>query len=219
MPRSSPDDLITAAEAASILGYDRRTVCRLATIGELASERRRPWLFRRGVVDRYRSRPVGRPSTCRLVEDLTGIRIKLDEGRLGRKAVDPPTREELTAYSRTLCFELDTFLDIRSKRHAVHLVFDNRSAMLRVSVLGKDHPESQVTVEKGDFQTSAAFSRTRDLLHHEYSQWIYFDRKLLILDGETTYLFKPMQRFHWTRGQALDDADLIIAETITAGEK
>jgi hypothetical protein len=153
-----------------------------------------------------------------LVEDLTRVRIKLDEGRLGREAVDPPTKEELTAYSSTLCMELDTFLDTESKRHAVHLVFDGRSGMLQVKLAGRAQTGQQVTVERGDFQTSAAFSRTRDLLHREYSQWIYFDRKLLILDGETTYLFKPMQRFHWTRGQALNDADLIIGETLIAGE-
>ena len=46
-------------------------------------------------------------------------------------------------------------------------------------------------------------------------QWLYFERNLRVYEGRKTYLFKPMQRFHWTESQALTDASEIIAETLS----
>jgi hypothetical protein len=39
-----------------------------------------------------------------------------------------------------------------------------------------------------------------------------------VFDGERTLLFKPRQRLHWTRSQALLDADQVIAETLANSE-
>ena len=53
-------------------------------------------------------------------------------------------------------------------------------------------------------------------LLEQRSQWLYFQRNLRIYQGTKTYLFKPMQRFHWTRSQAFEDASDIIAETLVS---
>ena len=42
---------------------------------------------------------------------------------------------------------------------------------------------------------------------------MYFDRSLRLHRGEKTYLFKPIQRMHWTRTRALlDAADITIGQ-------
>jgi methylase of polypeptide subunit release factors len=154
-----------------------------------------------------------------LIEDLARVRIELDEGKLGTAAVMPPKVSELEEYANALCSELDAFLDVEAKRHEVRVVYDDHSGMVQTHVVQPARSPRKVLVEKADRLTSEAFGRSRDLLRQRYSQWVYFDRRLLILDGEKTFLFKPLQRFHWTRGQALNDADLIIGETIAVGEE
>jgi len=59
----------------------------------------------------------------------------------------------------------------------------------------------------------------RERLRRKHSQWVYFDRSLKIYDRArgVFYQFKPMQRIHWTRRQAVLDSDEIIAETVSAG--
>ena len=63
-------------------------------------------------------------------------------------------------------------------------------------------------------ESAAALSETRQQLQEEVGQWVYFNRDLRLYDGTKTYLFKPMQRFHWTESQAMIDASEIIAETV-----
>jgi hypothetical protein len=154
-----------------------------------------------------------------LVEDLAHVRIELDEGKLGAPAVDPPKEPEIKAYAQALCAELDSFLGAEEKQHEVRVEYDGHSGMVQTGVVQSGRSRQRVTVEKADRPTAKAFAQSRDLLRQQYSQWVYFDRRLLVLDGEKTFLFKPLQRFHWTRGQALNDADLIIGETIAGGEE
>jgi len=154
-----------------------------------------------------------------LVEDLARVRIELDEGRIGAAAISSPDVAELEKYADSLSRELDAFLDAEGKHHEVRVVHDGHSGMVQTSVVRSGRSSQRVWVEKADSLTSKAFARSRDLLRRRYSQWMYFDRRLLILDGEKTFLFKPLQRFHWTCGQALNDADLIIGETIAASEE
>jgi hypothetical protein len=67
-----------------------------------------------------------------------------------------------------------------------------------------------------DEATAKQLTKTRSNLREEAAQWVYFDRDLKIYSGTKTFLFKPMQRFHWTESQAMIDANEIIAETLCA---
>jgi hypothetical protein len=58
----------------------------------------------------------------------------------------------------------------------------------------------------------------RKQLLEERAQWVYFNRNLRVYRGHQTYLFKPLQRFHWTESVAMMDASDIIAETLGAGD-
>jgi hypothetical protein len=149
-----------------------------------------------------------------LIEDLVHVRLTLDEGRLGSEAVRAPSQGEMEAYARVLKTELDSFLGKDAKaKHDVRVVFDRQSGMIRLTL---QQSEAGVSVEKADRREADAFGKTRALLRQKHSQWMYFDRNLLLFDGPVTFLFKPLQRFHWTRSQALVDADQVIGESLTA---
>jgi hypothetical protein len=150
-----------------------------------------------------------------LIEDLVNIRLPLDEGKLDREAVDPPKAKELEKYAGTLELELDSFLD-NDSRHEARVVYDSHSAMVEIRLGKGSGPRKKPEVLKADLRTSKEFERSRELLRRKHSQWLYFDRNLIMFEGDLTYLFKPMQRVHWTRSQAAVDADQIISETLTS---
>ena len=63
--------------------------------------------------------------------------------------------------------------------------------------------------------------KLREQLSQRFSQWVYVDRSLRVFekDGDTVRIFKAPRLMDWTRTQALNDADAIIAEILEDGEK
>jgi hypothetical protein len=57
-------------------------------------------------------------------------------------------------------------------------------------------------------------AETRRRLMEQRAQWLYFNRNLRVYEGSRTYILKPLQRFHWTRTQAIQDAAEIIADCL-----
>jgi len=121
-----------------------------------------------------------------LVEDFVRLSMPLAYGdRLGL-AAQPPGPEELSTYAR--------FLEQA-------LVTQGAAVEIR---LGENHGVVHVSLAGGQ----AARSGTPTVnLGPQHSQWIYFDRNLLVSHENTYCLFKPLQRFWWTRARALADAD------------
>ena len=74
-------------------------------------------------------------------------------------------------------------------------------------------------VGSADQPTARQLEKTRTRLRKQQSQWVYFDRNLRIYEGTKTFVFKPLQRFHWTESQAMQDASEIIAETLQFGDE
>lgn len=151
-----------------------------------------------------------------LVSDFVNIRLELNDGKVGRPAIENPTVIEIRRYGNRLRQELDEFLGPESEyRHAVDIVYDRATGMVCVDFV-KSRKAATVTATSADRQTAIPLAATRNELREEIGQWVYFDRDLRIHDGTKTYLFKPMQRFHWTESQAMVDASEIIAETVSA---
>ena len=48
--------------------------------------------------------------------------------------------------------------------------------------------------------------------------WAYVDRSLRVFGEDTVQVFKSPRLMDWTRTQALNDADAIIAEILAGGE-
>jgi methylase of polypeptide subunit release factors len=153
-----------------------------------------------------------------LVEDHLQVKLHLDEGRLDERAVRQTTPEEMLAYAKVLQDQLDGFLDSTSATHEVGVVYDASSGAVAIKFINNGRPANPETVEKADERAAGEFQKARRTLRKKHSQWLYFDRNLLVFQGHLTVLFKPLQRFHWTRSQALADADEIIAATLTCRE-
>lgn len=151
-----------------------------------------------------------------LVSDFVNIRLELNDGKVGQPAIKKPSAAEIKRYGVRLQKELDEFLGKGSKhRHAVEIIYDQATGMICVDFL-KFTKKLPTSVKAADNPTAKSLARTREELREEIGQWVYFDRDLRIHDGTKTYLFKPMQRFHWTESQAMIDASELIAETVSA---
>ncbi|MEP3481127.1 MAG: N-6 DNA methylase [Fuerstiella sp.] len=150
-----------------------------------------------------------------LISDFVNVRLELNDGKVGRPAIERPSAPELRAYATRLRKELDDFLGIASDyRHSVEAIHEAESGMVCVDFV-KSKKAIPVSVMGANRATAAALAETRQELQHETGQWVYFNRDLRLYDGMKTYLFKPMQRFHWTESQAMIDASEIIAETVS----
>ncbi len=149
-----------------------------------------------------------------LVEDLVQIRLQLDDGKLGRLAVDQPSPEHLRRYAVRLKMELDAFVgDELPKRYDVTVIHDAHTGMIQLTLVRRDEP-NKVEVYAADDEIAAELEKTRQRLRRKHAQWVYFDRDLQIFDARQTFLFKPMQRFHWTESQAMVDAAEVISRTL-----
>jgi len=152
-----------------------------------------------------------------LVHDLVHVKLELHDGNIGEPAVRKPQEAELHTYAEDLKSELDGFLgDALPKRHQVNVVYDDASGMICVDLVRDEQSARQVTVSSANKETAAQLEKTRQRLRKKRAQWVYFDRNLRIYEGTRTFVFKPMQRFHWTESQAMVDARHIIAETLAA---
>jgi len=109
---------------------------------------------------------------------------------------------------------LDAFIgDELDKRHDVKVVCDSRTGMVQMTLVPADEAAG-VAVLAADNATAAELEATRQRLRRRSAQWVYFDRNLQILEGRRAFIFKPMQRFHWTESQAMADAAETISRTL-----
>jgi hypothetical protein len=144
-----------------------------------------------------------------LVEDLVCIRVALNDGKIGRDAMNSASKKELQTYAEWLQREFDAQSD--GERHSVTVLHDDHSGFVAIEP-AKDRP--LIRVASADAESARTLARTREQLREEHAQWVYFDRSLRLHRGEKTYLFKPIQRMHWTRTRAmLDAADIVIGGT------
>lgn len=153
-----------------------------------------------------------------LVSDLVNVRLSLNDGKLGAAAVGPPTPQTMERYARRLRSELDGFVDgVVSQRHNASVVYDSFSGMVAVELVPEEDRNSNVSVRAASDAEARQLAKTRTRLCRKFAQWVYFNRNLRVYEKNTTYILKPMQRFHWTESQAMADAADIISETLAAG--
>ena len=147
-----------------------------------------------------------------LVEDFVKIRLSLNDGKIGRAAMKAVSTAELQTYAEWLQRELAANTSDDS-RFNVTILHDERSGFIAIEpAKGK----TNARVIAADAATARTLAATRERLREDRGQWVYFDRSLRIHEGEKTYLFKPIQRMHWTRTRALlDAADITIGESPT----
>jgi hypothetical protein len=143
-----------------------------------------------------------------LVEDLVHIRIALNDGKIGQDAMYSVSRKELQTYAEWLQREFDGQAD--GEHHSVTVLYNAYSGFIAIEPT-KDR--ASIRVVRADAESARTLARTREQLREEHAQWVYFDRSLRLHRGKKTYLFKPIQRMHWTRTRALlDAADITIGQ-------
>jgi len=151
-----------------------------------------------------------------LVRDFLDVRIKLNQGKLAKEAMQSASEADMATYAKALQAAIEAFFDEdMANRHGVTVFYSRDSAMVKV-VHGAGVGSRQPTVEKVDAVAARHFDNLRSRLLKPYPQWLYFNRNLSIFQGRTTYVFKPRERLHWLRSQALLDADAFIAEKVAA---
>ncbi len=147
-----------------------------------------------------------------LIDDLLKVRMKLNEGNIAKEAVKPAVESEMLKYAKLLKGELDEFLGV-SDRHRVSVYYSEEAAIVKIQHLRKS-VAGIPAIEPVSKQTENEFGEMQSKLGKQNAQWIYFNKGLRILDGRTTYLYKPRERLYWLKSQALVDADEFIAEKL-----
>lgn len=152
-----------------------------------------------------------------LVSDLVRIRMQMVKGKVAPEIVRSASEEELRGYGEVLLGELDAFIDDQPEySHFVTIVQNGKSAIVGVTLeSGGSRRQNGVVIEKDESALPNDFAEIQRRVHDSNSQWIYFRRNLRLYEGRNTYIFKPIERLHWTKSQALLDAGSIIAETLS----
>jgi hypothetical protein len=152
-----------------------------------------------------------------LVEDFVRTQLELTKGKVTREATRPPTPPEQQSYLSALRKCLDGYLSVgRSLRHRIEVLTKQNAAMLSLSLVRTKTAIAPV-IRDADDASSRNLVRIHESLLSKHSQWVYFNRGLKVYQKEVLYQFKPLQRLHWTKRQAVLDADEIIAETLVEG--
>ncbi len=154
------------------------------------------------------------------VHDLVHVKLGLSDGKTEEFAVRSPSTDELSDYVHTLCSQLDAFLgESSSMWHSLTVVPGESTGVVEIDLREEPRTAQPVRVLNGSSSGASDLLSLPKQLLEQRSQWLYFQRNLRVYQGTKTYLFKPMQRFHWTRSQAYQDANEIIAETLASGSE
>ena len=160
-----------------------------------------------------------RPSERDLVRELVDVRLDMIDGKIGTRVVSAPEKTDLEAYLITLRDDLDQFVaGQKGSRHRLEAVYDTQGALICTELIRDARRAIPVRVRQTDGRLRRELGGIPTNLREQHSQWVYFERNLRIYDGLRTYLFKPMQRVHWPKTQAYEDAGEIIAEVLTGAE-
>lgn len=214
-PNFTSDQVATLAKAHREL-LKQESVYRLETEDDSATTEKQQ------LIDQTVFKALNIPDDLRLlVEDFRDTRLPLDQGKSAfRKLGKRPSVRELQAYGRSLRDELDKFL-LGEAQVIVNLFTspDLIHCELKLnSVATRDKHAAEVIDIASNVKIKRSYRVLRERLSERFSQWTYIDRSLRVFEGNTIQLFKAPRLMDWTRTQALNDADDIIAEILASGE-
>lgn len=148
-----------------------------------------------------------------LVEDFVRWNIQMVQGKAVPELTAPPEDSASQQYLVTLKAELDDFVgDDSGMTHSIRGIRAAGSTMLSISMASGQARSPEII--DADHKTARALNRVRENLLKRHSQWVYFERCLQIYEKGAMYLFKPLEAIHWTRRQAILDAQEVIAKTL-----
>ncbi|HEY3862528.1 MAG TPA: N-6 DNA methylase [Verrucomicrobiae bacterium] len=215
-------------DQVTLLAKAHREILRLEStsdekIFQLQSDDAAPDTEKQRFIDKSVFEALAVPDDVRLLaEDFRDNRLPLDKGASALKKLGKrPTVKELQAYGRTLRDELERFL-LGEAKSGVRLIASDDLICCELQLLPAGTQTSQaieVLNANENSKTRGEMRKLREQLSERFSQWAYVDRSLQVFEEETVQIFKSPRLMDWTRTQALNDADAIIAEILTDGDK
>lgn len=155
-----------------------------------------------------------------VARDFIQIRFQLNKGKAVVSATNLPPESDLLMYGLCLRNELDAFTEGSGLRHKVKLTY---SRQLIVCSVEFTHPDVStvidVTVEEAQGDSSLFLRYIQEKAQQRFSQWVYVQRSLRIFQDSRVHICKSPRLIDWTRTQALNDADDIIAEILSANRE
>ncbi|HMH09606.1 MAG TPA: N-6 DNA methylase [Candidatus Nitrosopolaris rasttigaisensis] len=151
-----------------------------------------------------------------LATEFNRIRSKLIGGGTNGVAVESPSEDDLRVYAQELVEELDSFTNSQAIHHKVIVTMSKELNCCTVEIVRSNH-SLPVIVEKGSPQKLDLLAQWRNILNKDLSQWVYIQRGLRIFEGSKVHIYKMPYLINWTRTQALNDADDLIAEILALG--
>src|SRR5260221_586033 len=156
-------------------------------------------------------------SITTLVTEFLQLRSKLVGGgtkEAVQRIQQRPDQEALQAYAQQLTSDLDGFLDAGKTHHRVVVERSRDLICCTVEFVRSDHAFTLV-VKEASAQNGQMFTRLQQELKAEFTQWVYVQRGLKIFASSSVSLYKVPQLINWTRTQAMNDADDMIAEILS----
>lgn len=155
-----------------------------------------------------------------MARDFAQVRLKLNKGKAVVSATEQPQESDLLEYGLCLRNELDAFTEGSGLRHKVGLTYAKQLIVCSVEFVRSGNSTStNVTVEKAQGDLSLFLSHIQEKAKQQFSQWVYVQRSLRIFEDSRIYICKSPRLIDWTRTQALNDSDDIIAEILSANRE
>lgn len=155
-----------------------------------------------------------------IAKDFMNFRLELSKGKAVVSSTHPPDESCLYEYGACLRDELDAFTEGSGLRHTVGLTYSKQLIVCSVEFVHSEAPNSlDVTVEKAKGNISSFLNYIQEKAKQRFSQWIYVQRSLRIFEDSKVYICKSPRLIDWTRTQALNDSDDIIAEILSANRE
>jgi type I restriction-modification system DNA methylase subunit len=153
-----------------------------------------------------------------ITREFISIRLQLNKGKSVVPATKSPNKEYLYKYALYLRDELDTFTEGSGLQHKI--ILTHSKDLIVCSVEFTRSTESiNVNIEEVQSNSSALLADIQAKTKQQFSQWVYVQRSLRIFEDSKIHICKSPRLIDWTRTQAMNDADDIIAEIISAKRK
>lgn len=149
-----------------------------------------------------------------IAREFISVRLQLNQGKSITPATASPNEEQLIKYGLHLRNELDDFTEGSGLRHKILLTYSKDLIICSVEFVRSEF-SIDICVEKSH-GSSSVFTYIQKNTKQRFSQWVYVQRSLRIYDDSRVYICKSSRLIDWTRTQALNDSDDIIAEILTA---
>jgi methylase of polypeptide subunit release factors len=150
-----------------------------------------------------------------LARDFARLQFSLVHGQVTGQADRIPKENELLEYGQLLRDELDDFAKGRV-RHKVSIHNSPYQEMIVCEVEATNaKQQSPVGFANTNGQMKTPLSQLKRKLNQQFSQWVYVQRGLRVFDGPKVYICKATRLIDWTKTQALNDADDLIAEVLS----